>query len=62
MPAEQSIVYCWRYENQSYCKIGESFLEIVWNSRLKYAERVNVLDIEIFRHLSVCQQTREPPT
>ena len=52
MPAEQPIVYCWRYENQSYCKIGESFLEIVWNSRLKYAERVNVLDIEI---LGICR-------
>ena len=52
MPAKQPIVYCWRYENQSYCKIGESFLEIVWNSRLKYAERVNVLDIEI---LGICR-------
>ena len=47
MPAKQPIVYCWRYENQSYCKIGKSSLEIVWHSRLKYAERVNVLDIEI---------------
>ena len=47
MSTKQPIVYCWRYENQSYCKIGKSSLEILWHSRLKYAERVNVLDIEI---------------
>ena len=46
------IIYCWRYENQPFCKIGKSFLEIVWNSRLKYAQSVNVLDIEI---LGICR-------
>lgn len=52
MKDKQPIVYCWRYENQPFCKIGKSFLEIVWNSRLKYAQSVNVLDIEI---LGICQ-------
>ena len=47
MPDKQHIVYCWRYENQSYCKIGKSSLEIFLRSRLKEAERVNILDIEI---------------
>lgn len=47
MLTKQPIVYCWRYENQSYCKIGKSSLEILWRSRLKYVECVNILDIEI---------------
>ena len=47
MPDKQHIVYCWRYENQSYCKIGKSSLGIFLRSRLKEAERVNILDIEI---------------
>ena len=57
MPTKQPIVYCWRYENQSYCKIGKSSLEIFWHSRLKYAERVNVLDIEI---LGIYRCANEP--
>lgn len=52
MKNKQPIVYCWRYENQPFCKIGKSFLEIVWNSRLKYAQSVNVLDIEV---LGICR-------
>ena len=57
MKDKQPIVYCWRYENQPFCKIGKSFLEIVWNSRLKYAQSVNVLDIEI---LGICRCDSEP--
>lgn len=52
MKNKQPIVYCWRYENQPFCKIGKSFLEIVWNGRLKYAQSVNVLDIEV---LGICR-------
>ena len=52
MTNNQHIVYCWRYENQSYCKIGKSSLAIFLHSRLNEAERVNILDIEI---LGVCR-------
>ena len=56
MIPEQHIVYCWRYENLSYCKIGKSSLNIFLRSRLKEAERVNILDIEI---LGICRCTNK---
>ena len=52
MKDEQPIVYCWRYEHQSICKIGRTFFEKFYDSVLKQAMRFSVFDIEI---LGICR-------
>ena len=45
------IVYCWRYEHQSICKIGKSIFSKFYDNSIKPALRFSVLDIEI---LGIC--------
>ena len=51
MKNEQPMVYCWRYEHQSICKIGITSFEKFYDNVLRQAMRFSVLDIEI---LGIC--------
>ena len=51
MKDKQYIVYCWRYENQSVCKVGGSLFDKFYDNCLKLALRFSILDIEI---LGIC--------
>lgn len=51
MNDQQPIVYCWRYENQSVCKIGKSLFNKFYDICLKPAQRNSILDIEV---LGIC--------
>ena len=51
MEDKQYIVYCWRFENELFCKIGGSIFDKFYDSVLKLAMRFSILNIEI---LGIC--------